>query len=77
MADQPLVTTIAAFRRLDDGEMLEGYMDGFEGKPVARDACSPSYFHGWRNGMIESDRMPPDEAYATLQHAFLARRLTH
>ncbi|WP_428391214.1 hypothetical protein [Lichenicoccus sp.] len=63
------VRTIEAFRALDDGEILIGYMDGFSGLPLA-DGHSPSYLHGWRNGMIESARLRPDQAYLDLQRAF-------
>ena len=74
--DEP-VRTIAEFRMLDDGEVLEGYLDGFGGAPVATGVRSRSYMHGWRNGMIESERRPPDEAYVELRNAFEIRRMAH
>ncbi len=59
---------IAACRALDESEVLIGYMDGFNGAPL--DRSSPSYHHGWRNGMIESGRIPADRAYSDLKRAF-------
>ncbi len=64
------VCTVEAFKSLDDGEVLGGYLDGFSGRPPAPGSLSRSYLHGWRNGMIESDRTPPDQAYLELQRAF-------
>lgn len=74
--DEP-VRTIADFKQLDDGEVLEGYLDGFGGVPVATGLRSRSYMHGWRNGMIESVRWPPDDAYIELRNAFETRRAAH
>ena len=64
------ISTIEAFRTLDDGEILIGYMDGCSGVPLASRGSSRSYLHGWRNGMIESARLLPDQAYLDLQRAF-------
>lgn len=74
MKSDEAIRTISEFRMLDDGEVLEGYLDGFSGLPVMNGDRSRSYTHGWRNGMIESERWPPDEAYDELRHAFEVRR---
>lgn len=71
------VRTIAEFKTLDDGEILEGYLDGFSGLEVVDADKTRSYVHGWRNGMIESNRWLPDDAYDELQHAFETRKMTH
>lgn len=76
MPDEP-VRTVSEFRTLDDGEILEGYLDGFSGITDATDGRSRSYLHGWRNGMIESERWPPDDAYDELRRAFETRRMAH
>ena len=70
MTTEKPVSTIDTFRTLDDGEVLIGYMDGFSGIAPASDGSSRSYLHGWRNGMIESARLLPDQAYLDLQRAF-------
>ena len=64
------VTTIEDFRTLDEGEILEGYLDGVHGNPPGRLDCSRSYWHGWRNGMIERGALPVDEATLSLRRAF-------
>lgn len=66
------VNTVAEFKTLDDGEVLEGYLDGFHAAGTPDSTRSRSYWHGWRNGMIESHRMPPDTAYIRLAAAFAA-----
>jgi hypothetical protein len=64
------VETVADFKTLDDGEILEGYLDGFSGEPRPNSGHSRSYWHGWRNGMIESGRKLPDLAYQQLANDF-------
>ena len=76
MAADESVRTLPEFKMLDDGEILEGYLDGFHGTPVISGSRSRSYMHGWRNGMIESKRWPPDDAYFELQNAFETLRAT-
>lgn len=72
MAEFQTVNTVADFKTLDDGEVLEGYLDGFHALGTPDSTCSRSYWHGWRNGMIESHRMLPDNAYLRLAAAFEA-----
>ena len=64
------VDTIETFRTLDEGDVLEGYLDGFGGAPEPNSTRSRSYWHGWHNGMIESGRIPPDVVYLNLARAF-------
>lgn len=72
MAEFHPVKTVAEFKTLDDGEVLEGYLDGFHAAGTPDSTRSRSYWHGWRNGMIESHRMLPDTAYVRLAAAFAA-----
>ena len=71
------VTTVAEFRKLDDGEILEGYFDGFHGAPEPGSDRSRAFWHGWRNGRVDAGLAEPDEAYHKLQREFsvLARTL--
>lgn len=71
MAEFSPVQTIDDFRTLDDGEMLEGYLDGFHGEAAPDSSRSRSYWHGWRNGMVDNGRHPPDRADLALADAFL------
>lgn len=72
MAEFHSVQTVADFKALDDEDVLEGYLDGFHATGTPDSSRSRSYWHGWRNGMIESDRMPADGAYRQLASAFEA-----
>ena len=66
------VETVADLDSLDDAEMLEGYMDGLEGFPCGENR-SRSYWHGWRNGMVDSGRATADRAQAALARAVVHR----
>ena len=61
---------ISDFKTLDDGDVLEGYLDGFHGAAAPDSTRSRGYWHGWQNGMIESRRMPPTPSYRQLAEAF-------
>mgnify|MGYP000943655090 CR=1 FL=1 len=51
---------------LDDAEVLEGYHDGRAGEPEPGDNRSLSYWHGWRNGLIDGRHAEPDNASMAL-----------
>ncbi len=72
MSEFRVAETISDFRTLDEGDILEGYLDGFHATGTPDSSRSRSYWHGWRNGSIESKRMPPDAAYMRLARAFEA-----
>lgn len=71
MAEFAPVETVADFRCLDDGEVLEGYFDGFHGVSAPGSDRSRSYWHGWRNGLIDAGLAEPDRPYMALREAFL------
>lgn len=76
MAEFKPVQTVEDFRTLDDGDVLEGYLGGFDGEATPGSDRSRGYWHGWRNGMVDSARCLPDIAHVALTEAFsdLARR---
>ncbi len=51
--------------------MQHADLDGFHGEAAPNSSRSRSYWHGWRNGMVESARCLPDQAYLALAEAFL------
>lgn len=61
------VTTVDELRTLDERDIVSGYWAGYRG-----DGQEPGvefnrdYWHGWRNGMVDSGRMKPDDAIAKL-----------
>jgi hypothetical protein len=66
------VITIADFRQLDDGEIMEGYFDGFHGSPPPGSDRSRAFWHGWRNGRVDAGLAEPDFAQIALAQAFRA-----
>ena len=70
MAEFNPVRTVEDFRTLDDGDVLEGYLGGFDGEPPPGSNRSRAYWHGWRNGMVDSARSLPDLAHIALAEAF-------
>ena len=51
---------------LDEKELSAGYDAGYAGRGCPPQA-SRAYWHGWRNGRIEADVMPLDEAAKCLR----------
>ncbi len=70
MSEFALVETVADFRLLDDGEILEGYFDGFHGAPTPGSDRSRAFWHGWRNGRVDAGLAEPDSAQLALERAF-------
>lgn len=56
------VSTAADLALLDGDEIVEGYRAGLRGAPEPGSDKSRSYWHGWRNGMVDSHRMEMDSA---------------
>lgn len=67
------IRTAAALALLDETEIVEGYHDGLAGEPEPGDNRSQSYWHGWRNGMADKNRIPIDDAMRQLAHEIVAR----
>lgn len=72
MAEFASVTTIDDFRLLDDGELMEGYLDGVSAMPAPGSDRSRAYWHGWRNGRVDAGLAQPDAAQMLLADAFSA-----
>lgn len=51
---------------LDSNEILAGYLDGFVGAPEPGSDKSRSYWHGWRNGMVDGGNREIDSAQVQL-----------
>ena len=66
MSEFPPVATLAEFMLLDEGEVLEGYFDGFHDAPRPTRSRSRSYWHGWRTGQIDCGILLPDAAHEAL-----------
>jgi hypothetical protein len=58
---------------LDDTELREGYLDGFNGEPEPGNNRSFSYWHGWRNGAVDKGHREIDEAQRELARDYVRR----
>lgn len=56
------VRTKADFDTLNGAEVLEGYMAAELGDPEPGQNRGRSYWHGWRNRMIDMHVLPVDDA---------------
>lgn len=64
------VATMAALETLNGDEIQDGYRDGFEGLTCG-DNRSRSYWHGWRNGMMDKNRIKSDWASQSLAREYI------
>ena len=62
------VTTVADLKSLDEAEMVQGYLAGYEGWPEPGDNRSRAYWHGWRNGASDGKHREIDAAQRKLAH---------
>ena len=65
MIERVPVTDPDEVLELDEAEMIEGYNDGRENARCG-DNRSKSYWHGWRNGMVDGGHAKSDEAQRIL-----------
>lgn len=68
------ITKAADLAPLDEGEMVEGYMDGFRGEPEPGDNRSLAFWHGWRNGAVDGKHREMDAAQRELARDMVAQR---
>jgi hypothetical protein len=64
--DRIPVTTLEELDSLNEDEILQGYLSGRQGSAAPGDDKSKSFWHGWRNGMIDSGHMISDREYYLL-----------
>lgn len=73
---QPL-TTAAELDLLDMDDCVEGYRAGLRGASEPGSDKSKSYWHGWRNGMMDSKRMSHDADAMALAGEFVRHMNAH
>ena len=56
---------------------MAGYLAGLHGEPEPGSDKSKSYWHGWRNGMMDTGRLPHDEAARNLAAEVVRRHRAH
>lgn len=66
MVDRIPIRSAAMLDTLNSDEVVEGYFDGRQNEPEPGDNRSFSYWHGWRNGMVDGHHAETDEAGSAL-----------
>lgn len=75
--DRKPVATMAELETLDERDILSGYEAGRKGNRTEIGLeFNRSYWHGWRNGMMDSYRMKGDVDSEKLAREFLAQQRT-
>lgn len=67
------VATVADLDTLSDDDILAGYRAGRDGDPEPGHNHGRAYWHGWRNGMMDSGRLKHDTASSQLVTEYAAR----
>lgn len=67
------VRTKADFDTLDQAEILEGYLSAERGDPEPGPNRGRSFWHGWRNRMIDMGEIPMDAAAFQLAREIIRR----
>lgn len=73
MKFQP-VRTLAELDTLDEEQMMEGYLEARPGDPEPGPNRGKSYWHGWRNRMMDYGEIPHDDASWQLVGEYVARQ---
>lgn len=71
------VTTLDELESLNDEEVIEGYFDGLKNEPEPGNNRSKSYWHGWRNGMVDGGYAVADKNMAKLARLVVQRSRLH
>lgn len=67
------VRTAEDLDALDLGEIVEGYLAGRAGDPEPGHNRGRAFWHGWRNGAMDSGRLEIDDAARALVRAVAPR----
>lgn len=62
--------TLEELNKLDDGEILRGYLKSREGYVLSGEE-SPSFIHGWKNGQVDFHGEPISAEQAELAREFV------
>lgn len=67
------VSQLSDLDSLDESEMVEGYRAGLRNKQLP-ETYTRSYWHGWRNGMVDGRHMARDAAQGLLAERLVSNR---
>ena len=60
MGEYRKISTKDEFEKINDGECISGYKSGLRGGEKPSSLHSKSFWHGWRNGMVDGGHMRID-----------------
>lgn len=66
MSEFQKVSSKADLDNLDEADIVAGYIAGLDGANEPGSDKSRGYWHGWRNGMVDSGRSDKDAEQASL-----------
>jgi hypothetical protein len=66
------VRTCADLETLDKDQIVQGYLSAERGDPEPGENRGRSFWHGWRNRMIDLGELPKDDAAMQLAKEVLA-----
>jgi ribosome modulation factor len=64
------ITDVATLLEQDRRDMMSGYLAGLHGRDEPGCEFNRAYWHGWRNGMVDSGRRQIDAAQMKLVKEF-------
>ncbi len=67
MSEFKTIETLDELLRLDDREILEGFVSGLKNESHPGSDKSKSFWHGWRNGMVEAGHAEMDGSQLLLR----------
>ena len=73
---QPLASVVE-LEFLNEDECVDGYLSGLRDDPEPGSDKSKSFWHGWRNGMMDKGRLPRDAAADNLACEYVRRQRAH
>lgn len=71
MSEYAPLRTKVELETINDDECVAGYRAGLQGDREPGSDKSRSFWHGWRNGMMDSKRMPHDADAAALARDYV------
>lgn len=71
------LSTAAEADLLDMDDCVEGYKCGLRADPEPGSDKSRSYWHGWRNGMMDRGLIPIDDAARSLVREIVRKQRAH
>ncbi|HFQ6840912.1 hypothetical protein I5N18_16420 [Serratia marcescens] len=72
MSEFTPVSTMDELAQLNDEEIIDGYRSGCNGAPEPDSTKSKSFWHGYRNGLVDSGRRKSDEHQTALARDCIA-----